>query len=66
MHVMAKKQKRPTTPRDGYNVNVWINPAVGAVVENDIHTSRLKVSKTAIVELALIEYYERQGKWPAK
>jgi hypothetical protein len=65
MPLMTKrKADGPKRIRKGYNLNVWINPALGNVIDAYLATTRPRSDKTAVVEMALEEMFKAKGLWP--
>ena len=65
MMFMAPK-KKPVWQRYGANITVWVDPTVKKAVLELVESHEPKTTLTGVVELALKEFLERQGKWPAK
>lgn len=68
---MATRKNRPSTGsakidrvRVGRNINVWINPVLGALFDEQLKESRRTL--TAEIEVALEHYLASLGKWPPK
>lgn len=52
------------SPREGENVNLWLDRRLGAVLRAYLDTARPRTTKTAVIEQALEEFFQRQGLWP--
>jgi hypothetical protein len=59
--IMAKK-KRPK--RTGVNLNVYVQGNIVTALQGYLASTQPRVSKTAAVEAALIQFLKAQGHWP--
>lgn len=61
------KKKRPddTGQRLGVMLGLRIDPAISEALESYLANTVPRVSKTAAVEAALIEFLRAHGHWPA-
>lgn len=62
---MAKK-KTAVPQRYGENLTVWVDPLVKRALAAFVEGHEPKTTLTWTVELALKEFLERRGQWPAK
>jgi hypothetical protein len=70
---MAKKKTpagpaRPAAPqgRGGVSTHVYLDPAVAAALAEYLASAQPRTSKTAVIELALREFFQSRGAWPGK
>lgn len=68
MPIMAKKKPKPEPPaqapkriREGYNINIWIDPRLGAVLDTVLDGKIIpRTSKTALIEMLLHRFFEEK------
>lgn len=69
---MAKKNEQqapkpaPKRVRHGYNLNVWIDPALGEALDAALADIVPRTSKTAVIEMLLGEWIKAKGKREGK
>jgi hypothetical protein len=69
MSVMAaprKKRDAGKAEREPYNFNSNVNPDIGDAFEEVLNEHFPRVTKTYLLEVALVEFLEKRGKWPRK
>jgi hypothetical protein len=71
MQSMAKKQPPDTPPddsptriRSGENLNVWIRDDIYEALRRYLEGTTPRVTKTAAVEAALMEFLVTRKQWP--
>ncbi len=60
MFDMAKRK------RIGRNVNVYIDPRIGKVLDKYVEDALPRTTVTAVIEKALLKLFEAENKWPPR
>jgi hypothetical protein len=60
----APAPKKPA--RDGVSVQFWMDPELRDAADAYRNEQRYPVSRTALIETALKELLQREGRWPPK